>query len=67
VQQAGYPPQLLQLSGVGNAAELEALGVDVVANLPAVGENLQAGDPIAERAAQPRHRCRREASVVSHL
>jgi choline dehydrogenase len=34
-------PQLLQLSGVGNAAELGALGVDVVADLPGVGENLQ--------------------------
>jgi choline dehydrogenase len=34
-------PQLLQLSGVGNAAELSALGVDVVHDLPAVGENLQ--------------------------
>ena len=34
-------PQLLQLSGVGAAAELEALGVPVVADLPGVGENLQ--------------------------
>ena len=34
-------PQLLQLSGIGNAAELEALGVDVVHDLPGVGENLQ--------------------------
>jgi choline dehydrogenase len=34
-------PQLLQLSGVGNANELKALGVDVVQNLPGVGENLQ--------------------------
>jgi len=34
-------PQLLQLSGVGNAAELGALGVPVVENVPAVGENLQ--------------------------
>jgi choline dehydrogenase len=34
-------PQLLQLSGVGNARELAALGVDVVADLPGVGENLQ--------------------------
>ena len=34
-------PQLLQLSGVGNAAELSALGAPVVANLPGVGENLQ--------------------------
>ena len=34
-------PQLLQLSGVGNAAELQALGIGVVADLPGVGENLQ--------------------------
>jgi choline dehydrogenase len=34
-------PQLLQLSGIGNAAELEALGVEVVHDLPGVGENLQ--------------------------
>src|SRR5438093_2391182 len=34
-------PQLLQLSGVGNAAELSALGVDAVQDLPGVGENLQ--------------------------
>jgi choline dehydrogenase len=34
-------PQLLQLSGVGNAGELRALGIAVVEDLPAVGENLQ--------------------------
>ena len=34
-------PQLLQLSGVGNADELRALGVDVIADVPGVGENLQ--------------------------
>ena len=34
-------PQLLQLSGVGNAAELDALGIPAVADLPGVGENLQ--------------------------
>jgi choline dehydrogenase len=34
-------PQLLQLSGVGNAAELEPYGIDVVHHLPGVGENLQ--------------------------
>jgi choline dehydrogenase len=34
-------PQLLQLSGVGNATELRALGIDVVTDLPGVGENLQ--------------------------
>jgi choline dehydrogenase len=34
-------PQLLQVSGVGNADELKALGVEVVHHLPGVGENLQ--------------------------
>jgi choline dehydrogenase len=34
-------PQLLQLSGVGNADELTALGIDPVHHLPGVGENLQ--------------------------
>ena len=34
-------PQLLQLSGVGNADDLTALGIRVVADLPGVGQNLQ--------------------------
>ncbi len=34
-------PQLLQLSGVGNARELEAVGVKPLHELPGVGENLQ--------------------------
>lgn len=34
-------PQLLLLSGIGNAAELEALGINVVHELRGVGENLQ--------------------------
>jgi choline dehydrogenase len=34
-------PQLLQLSGVGKADELAGLGIDVIADLPGVGENLQ--------------------------
>jgi len=34
-------PQLLQLSGIGAAAELRSLGIDVVADLPGVGEHLQ--------------------------
>jgi choline dehydrogenase len=34
-------PQLLQLSGVGNADELGRLGITVVADVPGVGENLQ--------------------------
>ncbi len=34
-------PQLLQLSGIGAAADLEALRIPVVADLPGVGEHLQ--------------------------
>jgi len=34
-------PQLLKLSGVGPAAELHALGIPLVQDLPGVGENLQ--------------------------
>jgi choline dehydrogenase len=34
-------PQLLQLSGVGDAARLQALGIPVTHHLPGVGENLQ--------------------------
>eukprot|EP00057_Strongylocentrotus_purpuratus_P034775 XP_796478.2 PREDICTED: choline dehydrogenase, mitochondrial-like [Strongylocentrotus purpuratus] len=34
-------PQLLMLSGVGNADDLKALGIPVVAHLPGVGQNLQ--------------------------
>ena len=34
-------PQLLQLSGVGPADHLRSLGIDVVHDLPGVGENLQ--------------------------
>ncbi|MFL6178875.1 MAG: choline dehydrogenase [Actinomycetes bacterium] len=34
-------PQLLQLSGVGDAEHLSSLGIDVVANVPGVGANLQ--------------------------
>ena len=33
-------PQLLELSGVGQAARLKDLGIEVVHDLPAVGENL---------------------------
>jgi choline dehydrogenase len=34
-------PKLLKLSGVGPAGELRALGIEVVQELPGVGENLQ--------------------------
>jgi choline dehydrogenase len=34
-------PQLLQLSGIGDPAHLEPLGIDMVHALPGVGENMQ--------------------------
>ena len=34
-------PQLLELSGIGDGRRLQALGIDVVQDLPGVGENLQ--------------------------
>lgn len=34
-------PQILQLSGIGNGDDLQALGLPVVKHLPGVGENLQ--------------------------
>ena len=34
-------PALLQLSGIGNAEHLNGLNIDIVHNLPGVGENLQ--------------------------
>jgi len=34
-------PQILQLSGIGPKNELKRIGVDVVKNLPGVGQNLQ--------------------------
>jgi choline dehydrogenase len=48
-------PHLLQLSGVGPAAALRALGVDVVADLPGVGEHLQDHlvAKVQHRATQP--------------
>ncbi len=33
-------PQLLELSGIGNPEILARYGIDVVVNLPSVGENL---------------------------
>ena len=34
-------PQLLNLSGIGNAPDLEALGIKAQHHLPEVGQNLQ--------------------------
>lgn len=42
-------PQILMLSGVGPAAHLQEMGIEVVVDLPGVGENLQ--DHLASGAA----------------
>jgi choline dehydrogenase-like flavoprotein len=34
-----HTPHILQLSGIGNAGLLSSLGIDVVEDLPGVGEN----------------------------
>jgi choline dehydrogenase len=34
-------PQVLQLSGIGNAEELKAVGINPILDLPAVGEHMQ--------------------------
>src|SRR5829696_4507423 len=51
-------PQLLQLSGVGDARRLERLGVDMVCDLPGVGENLQ-----DHLEVYVQHGCRRAVSM----
>ncbi|KAI4923659.1 uncharacterized protein J4E92_007633 [Alternaria infectoria] len=36
-----HTPQILQLSGIGDTAHLESLGIETVSGLPGVGRNLQ--------------------------
>jgi choline dehydrogenase len=55
-------PQTLQLSGVGAADELKALGIDVVADLPGVGENLQ-----DHLEVYVQHACTQPVSVAPYL
>jgi choline dehydrogenase len=55
-------PQLLQLSGVGNAAELQGLGIDVVHDLPGVGESLQ-----DHLETYIQHACRQPVTMQRYL
>ena len=55
-------PQLLQLSGVGDADHLRPLGIDVVANVPAVGQNLQDHLEVYIQYA-----CKQPVSMQPHL
>jgi len=55
-------PQTLQVSGVGAAGHLRGLGIDVVADLPGVGENLQ-----DHLEVYVQHACTQPVSVAPYL
>jgi choline dehydrogenase len=55
-------PQTLQVSGVGGADELRALGIDVVHDLPGVGEHLQ-----DHLEVYVQHACTQPVSVAPYL
>jgi choline dehydrogenase len=55
-------PQLLQLSGIGDPAHLEPLGIDVVHALPGVGENMQDHLEVYIQYA-----CKQPVSMQKHL
>jgi choline dehydrogenase len=55
-------PQILQVSGIGNAEELRKLGVEVVHHLPGVGENLQ-----DHLEVYVQYRCTQPVSVAPYL
>ena len=55
-------PQLLQLSGVGNAADLEPLGIPVVHDLVGVGEHMQ-----DHLEVYIQHRCTQPVSLAPML
>jgi choline dehydrogenase len=52
-------PQLLQLSGVGDASALSPLGIDTVAHLPGVGEQLE-----DHLAVHVQHKCTQPLSAA---
>jgi choline dehydrogenase len=53
-------PQILQLSGVGDAEHLRSLGIPVVHHLPGVGESLQ-----DHLAVHVQHRCTKPVSMAA--
>jgi choline dehydrogenase len=55
-------PQLLQLSGVGAADELRPLGIEVVQDLPGVGDNLQ-----DHLEVYFQHRCTQPVSMAPYF
>ncbi len=55
-------PQLLQLSGIGDPEHLRPLGIDVVHELPGVGENMQ-----DHLEVYIQHSCTQPVSMQRHL
>jgi choline dehydrogenase len=55
-------PQLLQLSGIGDAERLHKFGIETVHNLPGVGRNLQ--DHLQIRLI---HRCNKAITTNPHI
>ncbi|MEZ5227748.1 MAG: choline dehydrogenase [Acidimicrobiales bacterium] len=55
-------PQLLQLSGIGDPDHLQGLGIDTVAAVPGVGENLQ-----DHLEVYIQHACTQPVSLQPHL
>jgi choline dehydrogenase len=55
-------PQLLQLAGIGNAGDLQRLGIPVIADLPGVGANLQ-----DHLEVYLQHACKQPVSIAPWL
>jgi len=55
-------PQLLQLSGIGNAAYLKSIGINAIHDLPGVGENLQ-----DHLEVYVQHSCKKPVSLNPNL
>ncbi len=64
-------PQLLNLSGIGDAAELKTVGIDTIVDLPGVGKNLHdhisVGVSYARKEPSPLHRKMRADRIVREL
>src|SRR5690606_35632879 len=60
-----HTPAILMRAGIGNAARLRELGIDVVADLPGVGENLQ-NHPLVFVGAHLKRGARQAASLRPH-
>lgn len=60
-----WSPTILQHSGIGDGAKLKALGIDVVADIPAVGQNLQE-HPTASLATYLKPHATQKAILRSH-